>query len=458
MKKRYLSVFAAALALCLLLCACGKSEAVSEDVSESVSELPAESEEESSQTESSSVQEPDERELFLAEAKSLLERDSYYTELLITAGVLARDNAPEDKYASHTVSPQNRYYLSQPLADELAAVYTPEGMEEFASYPDYGVKFADLTGEIAKYSHHFDPAPPVTPVYESAYIKEFGEKTAILAVPDISGEEHEVSFTLTDEGWRLDRAYFFACRGSGYHPLFTTMTVGSASAIRGRCLLINVFISDGESEWNDKDVEETLGKVRAAAEFISRFAAEYGGDAEFIVSSAAASPRLSTAEKLPDSPEGFVRIDLLFGTTVFGSLQNYIQEYYDLGVYDNYCVLLHLNKPGRSYALECDTDDFDWESYSCERAVFYRSEDKKYEYYCSEATYAHELLHLFGAADLYGENVAQEVSDLLAHYYPNDIMSAVGNDIELYGISPFTAYLTGITDALHEQFASLSDN
>ena len=95
MKKRYMSAFAAALAICLLLCACGKSEAVSEDVSESVSELPAESEEPSSQTESSSVQEPDERELFLAEARSLLERDSYYTELLITAGVLARDNAPE---------------------------------------------------------------------------------------------------------------------------------------------------------------------------------------------------------------------------------------------------------------------------------------------------------------------------------------------------------------------------
>ncbi len=458
MKSNRSALLAALLALCLLLGACGKKispsadEAASPELSEPSSGTASESEESSSVPEEPSDPEPDERELFLQDAQELLEKDLAFTELLVMGGIFEGERVGADKFAARTVSPQNRYYLSQTLWDDLCSVYLPSGAEEYSAYPEYGTKFVLLSGEQAKYSFHFTPAPAATLVIGSAYVKEFGEQSAAVAVPDISGAEHEAGFTLTADGWRLNRPCFFAFRNAEYTPQYTTAGIGSAASLKGECLLINVFIDDGVSSWDEKDIKAELDKVGAAAEFIKSAAASYGSDVRFVITDQVTSPRLSTSEKLPDSPEGFVRIDLLFNSTVFGSLQNYVAEYFELESYENYCVLLHLNKPGRSYALECDSNDFDWEAYSCERALFYRSEDKKYEFYCGECTYAHEILHLFGAVDLYGENISESAAESLAHYYPNDIMSAVGSDIGLYGVSPLTAYLTGMTDALHEQF------
>ena len=97
---------------------------------------------------------------------------------------------------------------------------------------------------------------------------------------------------------------------------------------------------------------------------------------------------------------------------------------------------------------------YDYNIYSSERAVMYYSTDTDYTYYSVAGTYAHELLHLFGADDLYDNFISPDAAEALEHFYPNAIMSVVGNDMEMFGICPYTAYLIG-WDSIPEPFDRL---
>ena len=222
--------------------------------------------------------------------------------------------------------------------------------------------------------------------------------------------------------------------------------------------MINVFIDDAESSWTDAEIKETLSRVNTALDFINSAAASYGSDFAASATNVTDSPRLTTVEKIPSEMENYIRIDLLFGGTVYGSLAGYVAEYFDTEKLDNYCVLLHLNKDGRSYSLRCDIENYDWQLYTCERAVIYHPADVADIYYDHPAVYAHEILHLFGAYDLYGEFITAANDKAIDNYFKNDIMRTVGGDIDLLGVSPFTAYACGMTGILHEQFVRFAND
>ena len=79
----------------------------------------------------------------------------------------------------------------------------------------------------------------------------------------------------------------------------------------------------------------------------------------------------------------------------------------------------------------------------------------------SPATYAHEILHLFGAPDLYEGSgdpyVDRALVDYVAETYPDDIMVSTYEDdgtsrfdVITKEISPLTAYCLGLTDTCPE--------
>lgn len=69
---------------------------------------------------------------------------------------------------------------------------------------------------------------------------------------------------------------------------------------------------------------------------------------------------------------------------------------------------------------------------------------------------AHEILHCFGADDLY-ESFLQEksVDEFAARYYPNDIMHRVDYDINELEIGEFTAWKVGLTDKKKDYYKYL---
>ena len=68
------------------------------------------------------------------------------------------------------------------------------------------------------------------------------------------------------------------------------------------------------------------------------------------------------------------------------------------------------------------------------------------------AVYAHEILHIFGAHDLYrGEEYSRAVTDYIAANYPDEIMRSVAGEGRISEqISRITAYHLGWIDEIPE--------
>lgn len=127
---------------------------------------------------------------------------------------------------------------------------------------------------------------------------------------------------------------------------------------------------------------------------------------------------------------------------------------------DQVAFLYFLPTSGASFTMVHYADD--GADYYYEYSCLYR-----YDVYAGEgesespATYAHEILHLFGAPDLYEGStdafVDEELLAYIAQTYPDEIMNSTYNDdgSSSYDgvyktISPLTAYCLGLTDTCPE--------
>ena len=130
--------------------------------------------------------------------------------------------------------------------------------------------------------------------------------------------------------------------------------------------------------------------------------------------------------------------------------------------------LFFLPISGTSFTMAHYADDGD--SFYYEYSCLYKTDaytDGEAE---SPATYAHEILHLFGAPDLYEGSSDPYVDEALVRYvadtYPGDIMLSTYEDdgssrfdAITKEISPLTAYCLGLADTCPElaQFPLLAD-
>ena len=123
------------------------------------------------------------------------------------------------------------------------------------------------------------------------------------------------------------------------------------------------------------------------------------------------------------------------------SYERLLQEYGADGI----ATCMFVNAPGRSYAIVYDGEDNVMES-----LVMFARNDKGTEE--EPAVYAHEILHVFGAHDLYnGEEYSREVTDYIAASYPDEIMRSVAGEGKISEqISRITAYHLGWIDEIPE--------
>ena len=89
---------------------------------------------------------------------------------------------------------------------------------------------------------------------------------------------------------------------------------------------------------------------------------------------------------------------------------------------DSIAFLFFMDLAGRSYAMPYYAGDTDY----CEFDVIYLYDGSLRRKYESVPVYAHELLHLFGAVDLYEAYAEDGVTDALVKYvaqtYPRELM------------------------------------
>lgn len=232
---------------------------------------------------------------------------------------------------------------------------------------------------------------------------------------------------------------------------------GSARHIDGRTLIISIYSDDPTNSWDytydvdNETIEQTLYYLGIATDWISEQVSYYGANAEFIYDWKAA-PDLKYEATFDIELE---KDDYTYTESVYPAQRSYLYENID-----SEALLEKYDADNIIYMFFIDSDFSNTANpVTSPRAYLYG--DEYYtdhinlcvrfdEYYVTEpSSYAHEILHCFGAYDLYYENGAITAEYVMhcAESGSNDIMYYVTTGDEIY--SDFTeldAYYIGLTD------------
>lgn len=223
--------------------------------------------------------------------------------------------------------------------------------------------------------------------------------------------------------------------------------LGSAGSLRGTTLLISIFADDAQTAWDEEaDREEmllTLNRMDTAAQWLTEQAAVYGSDASFLYDWTA-DPDLRYDAAFPgvlvreDGGMYEVQADYVRENIDTESLR---QKYHA----DNVIYFFLFNTPYEhtpnpwSLGFSSSTD------YDIEYVNLYIRFGDIFD--APPSTYAHEILHAFGAPDLYYEStvIPKEFVDYCCQTGCNDIMFTVNEGETISSeFTPLDAYYVGI--------------
>ena len=227
---------------------------------------------------------------------------------------------------------------------------------------------------------------------------------------------------------------------------------GSAAILTGRVVVWHLWAEDAASSWTDAEQADIGGRVREALGFLVREAHAHGVDVAFVEETAG---RVRSPAEIPTDmfahPIWTERLVQATGAASANRLVADLRRRHGAGAA---LIALHVNKAALSYNLTfyAGVDPL----YAAERIVcFARYPDGTPT--CA-ASYAHEILHNFGAGELYfpfdrTDTRAKRARQL----FPNDVMSRVDRDIAKVHVGPFTAYRVGWTDRLDPDLRGFED-
>lgn len=222
--------------------------------------------------------------------------------------------------------------------------------------------------------------------------------------------------------------------------------LGSAEYLKGKNLLFSLYVDTIESSWEEEEKEETLSKLKLAARYIEDAAKEYHNNTELVCDWQKNEDLTGNAEvnfAINDKVDFEDRLDEEIAIWVEEKIdfEQLMEEHHANGI----ALMVFVNNPGGSYAIVFDGIDNPKES-----LVLFSEEPA--------SVYAHEILHVFGAHDLYrNAEYTSEVTDYIKKVYPLEIMytvtdsdGAIYDDRIINMVSPVTAYHLGWIDYTEE--------
>lgn len=302
-------------------------------------------------------------------------------------------------------------------------------------------------------------------IYNAAFYPDV--ENATISLEEIAGSGYSFRYTDgkysllisavdTENGLRLTNSLYFAERDRQKSLGWVQDTVvensGSCKALTGSCLVINLFASDSDSFWTAEEMKSCSAMVSEGIDFLLDSAASYGVQG---LSLDTLDVTLTVGTDAADYTVGDTYGSTAFIGTGYDGIKQFTEEYTKGTEYDNVCVLFHFNKHGRSYFVQCDGDYSAESSEYYEYGVLFYSDRSQGEYFSCPAVYAHELLHAFGAKDLYAETVT-ETGDMMAELlFAGDIMRYEPVDIYKSYVGPLTAKLIGWEEWLDPQLKAM---
>ena len=225
----------------------------------------------------------------------------------------------------------------------------------------------------------------------------------------------------------------------------TDGSLGSGKHLAGVCTAIPIFVDDTQTAWTETDKERAVALCQKAARYLVKQAERYDVALDLRCNMDYALS-CTLDQPVPVEMTSFswtTEVQKRAGTDTFCA---------EKGL-DNVIFLLLVPQEGRSYSLPY-TQGVDTKYYN-ENVVIYMGD-------CSDttlpATIAHEMLHPFGADDLYFPYDSDTSrAELAATYFPDDIMLRVDPLLSTLTVGPYTAYNVGWTDTLDPKYEIFLD-
>ena len=220
---------------------------------------------------------------------------------------------------------------------------------------------------------------------------------------------------------------------------------GTADTIDGKTIIISIYANDEKVVWNydlENDINkinDTLNNLRIATDYLTKEVTKYSKTAEFIYDWNIFSDLKYEATFNDNIVDNYNYKYLTQKEWIIDNIDILkLKKKYDA---DNIIFVYFFNTDNTNSAIT-STYNLDIDIVN----VF--PENNKYT--IPPATYAHELLHTFGAPDLYFENstINQEYVDYLLETDSDDIMFKVTDtSVIIDDFSDLDAYYVGLIDS-----------
>jgi hypothetical protein len=221
---------------------------------------------------------------------------------------------------------------------------------------------------------------------------------------------------------------------------------GSAKSLHGKIKVINCFVSAGKNQWLETEKLDLLNMQVKALDWIKQQGEKRWAvnDITFSVSSFGVTKDIQLDTIMSDkepSNIGINWIPLVLRKIGYNDATWFRDSIKSRNDQDNLVVIVFAKSKGRSYAQPTNSDNPVYERFT-EGAIIYS------EYFNNKklnvGTVAHEILHLFGAWDLYNSKLQRpEVEQKAWQLFPRSIMLNPHNNIDELVVDQVTAWTIG---------------
>jgi len=252
-----------------------------------------------------------------------------------------------------------------------------------------------------------------------------------------------------------DRRVYSTMQANVGDSFANTWNVGSAKKLSGKIYVLEVWLTSPGTAWNKGDMGNVQYKINNALAWLQRMAARYSVKVEFEQGSYYGDGGGVVMDNLPKSYDDCANQPLLLprALKVIGyadAIQCY-NRLKEISGIDNIMVIIIINNDGWSNANQFSTFHATnhFRDYYLESVNLFLTDDGTPT---SGATIAHEMLHLFGAWDMYEDEAGHDAGKWATFNYPNEIMLQVTSQLDDLTISPLTAWLVGLTSEYHDWY------
>ena len=232
-------------------------------------------------------------------------------------------------------------------------------------------------------------------------------------------------------------------------------SLGTAGSLKGQTVIVSIFANDENTNWNLKNkedlemIDDTLDNLKIATEYLSKNVSKYNETATFIYD----WKEYNDLKYVTSFDQNLVTAD--------GIMYYFQKEYIEQNINtdnlknkykaDNVIYMFYFNTDYSNSVNPWSLGHSNGDYYNIEIInIFVKFDDY---FVTSPASYAHEIMHTFGAHDLYYANefINQEYVNHCLNSNSNDIMFTVsdGKTISV-DFTDLDAYYVGLIDKCKE--------